>query len=413
MVARIKSGTDVKGALNYNEHKVAKGEAELIQASMFLKDPDKLTFYDKLTRFVDLNEKNRRAKTNTLHITLNFSTSERIPRDKLNAIVSTYMERIGFGDQPYLAYEHMDAAHQHVHIVTTIIKEDGKRIPINYIGKHQSEKARKAIEREFYLVPASRQQVEATKPNLAPAKPTYGKSETFRSISDIARYVTRNYKYTSLPELNAVLQQYNVMAYRGTEKSQMFAKKGLLYWMTTDDGQKIGVPIKASRIPGKPTMMFLEKQFRVNEVLRAPHKEALRQTVDRVMSTRIDDRQQFIRALELRNVDAIFRINAEGRVYGLSFIDHRSKSVFKGSDLGKTYSAGAITERFGIVPLRPDGAPPTSRPGNLAIATEPMEDQKTSFTLLEDLFHSNRDYSYSPGNIRRRRKKRRRRRPGL
>jgi len=414
MVARIKSGTDVKGALNYNERKVEKGEAALIHANMYLKDHGKLTFYEKLNRFIDLNEKNRRTKTNTLHISLNFSTDERIPVEKLRAISSSYMDRIGFGDQPYLVYEHTDAAHQHVHILTTIIKEDGKRLPINYIGKHQSEKARKEVEKEFHLVPASRQQVAAIKPDLTPLKPTYGKSETFRSISNITRYVTHNYKYTSVPELNAVLQQYNVVAYRGTERSQMYLKNGLLYWMTKEQGEKTGVPIKASRLPGKPTMRFLEKQFVVNEALRAPHKEALRQTVDLVFSRPIDNRDEFIRALRAHQVDAIFRINSDGRVYGLTLIDHRSKTVFKGSDLGKAYSAGAITERFGIVPIRQQVVAPseTSHSVQPERSQGLNEDYKsTSSALLEQLLQAESGYSVS--NVGKRRKKRKRRRPRL
>lgn len=56
------------------------------------------------------------------------------------------MERIGFGEQPYLVYKHNDAAHTHVHIATINIKPDGKRIDTHGIGWKLSEPARIALE---------------------------------------------------------------------------------------------------------------------------------------------------------------------------------------------------------------------------------------------------------------------------
>src|SRR5690606_29039894 len=136
------SGKDIKGALNYNEQKVLQGKATCIQANLFLKEVGQLNFHDKLNRFTELNNRNKRTRTNTLHISLNFAPGEKLGADKLNEIASTYMGKIGFGNQPYLVYEHTDAAHPHVHILTTLIQESGKRIPIHYVGKNQSEVAR-------------------------------------------------------------------------------------------------------------------------------------------------------------------------------------------------------------------------------------------------------------------------------
>ncbi len=56
------------------------------------------------------------------------------------------MSKIGFGDQPYLVYQHFDARHPHIHIVTTNIKSDGSRIKTHNIGRNQSERARREIE---------------------------------------------------------------------------------------------------------------------------------------------------------------------------------------------------------------------------------------------------------------------------
>ena len=134
MVARISTPTSINRALNYNENKVKNGQAILLHSEGFLKDTEQLNFYDKLKRFTDLIELNTRAKTNSLHISLNFGNSDTLDAEKLVEIAGEYMFKIGFGQQPYLVYQHMDAGHPHLHIVTTSIREDGSRIDTYNIG---------------------------------------------------------------------------------------------------------------------------------------------------------------------------------------------------------------------------------------------------------------------------------------
>jgi len=42
----------------------------------------------------------------------------------MTTIATGFMERIGFAEQPWLTYRHVDAAHPHMHIVTTNIQPD-------------------------------------------------------------------------------------------------------------------------------------------------------------------------------------------------------------------------------------------------------------------------------------------------
>src|SRR5699024_7426489 len=46
--------------------------------------------------------------------------------------------------------------------------------------------------------------------------------------------------------------------------------------------------------------------------------------------------------LNREGVATVFRQNADGLIYGITYIDHRTKCVFNGSSLGKKYSANAI-----------------------------------------------------------------------
>lgn len=344
MVAKIITGKSLRGALHYNENKVLEGKAELILASGFAGDIERMNFNQKLHRFENLLMLNPKVKTNTLHISLNFDADEKLTDEILQKIALTYMEKIGFGDQPFIAYRHHDAGHDHIHLVTTNIKADGERIDLHNIGANQSEKARKEIEEEYKLVKAQGKEYKP-KPGIKAVdieKVLYGKLPTKRAISNTVNAVTKSYKFTSLAELNAVLKRFNVVADRGTEDSQMFQKKGLIYSLLDEKGNKIGVPIKSSSLYSKPTLPWLEKQFIKHEQKRLQFKPQLKRAIDKVLSAKPADQSAFITSLKAQGIAAIFRIGVNGQAYGITFVDHKNKTVFNGSDLGKAYSAKAI-----------------------------------------------------------------------
>lgn len=56
--------------------------------------------------------------------------------------------------QPNLIYQHHDAGHPHLHLVTNNIQRDGKRIDLHLLGIRKSEPAIKEIEELFELVKA-------------------------------------------------------------------------------------------------------------------------------------------------------------------------------------------------------------------------------------------------------------------
>lgn len=344
MVAKIISGKNIQGALNYNEKKVDQDKAELIWQNGFQKDIQTMNFCEKLKRFTDLTMRNGQTKTNAVHISLNFAVGEKIKTETLVDISKEYLKELGFESQPYLVYLHKDAGHPHIHIVTTNIKSSGERISLHNLGNTKSEIARKRIEKQYGLIRADSNKLKRLEsPDVA--KVNYGKDDTKRAISNVVRGIVDSYKFTSIPELNAVLASYNVTADRGHKKSTMFAKKGLLYWALDKNGNKAGIPIKASSIYSSSTLKKLEVKFEINKDRRKPYREQLRNAIDRVMKTKASP-AGFQQALASKGIDVLFRKNEQGRLYGVTFIDHNTKSVFNGSDLGKAYSANALNQWF-------------------------------------------------------------------
>lgn len=360
MVARISAGKSIARMVNYNEHKVQQSKAVLIDAIHFGRDVNALSFSNKLKRFELLQQRNENVKTNAVHISLNFDISEKLEKEKLQQIASTYIDKIGFGEQPYLVYQHYDAGHPHIHIVTTNIRENGKRIDLHNIGRNQSEKARKEIELEFKLVQAEskkQQQKQEVLP-VSAQKVKYGQVETKKAIANVLNVVIDAYKYTSLHELNAVLKLYNVVADRGTKDSRTFQKRGLVYRVLDDNGNKIGAPIKASAFYNKPTLNNLEKKFLINDVRRQEHKQRLKVAIDFALIKRSQPIIELVKSLQKEQINAVIRQNDEGIIYGITYVDHKTKCVFNGSDLGKQYSAKGIIERCSTdLELKQDQSP--------------------------------------------------------
>src|SRR6187401_2266067 len=313
MVAKITVPNSIKRALNYNEQKMKEGIAECIYAHNFLKEAEQLNFYEKLNRFERLIALNKRATTNTVHISLNFGLNETIGREKLTEIASVYMAKIGFAEQPYLVYQHLDARHPNIHIVTTNIKKDGKRISLHNMGRNESTKARKEIEIAYNLVKAEDQkkQPDEIKPLYA-QRITYGRSSTKRGITNVLDAVIPEYKYASLAELNAVLKLYNLAADRGREEGIIFKTNGLVYRVLDERGNKIGVPIKASSIYNKPTLSYLEKKFEENELLKKEYRKNLKTSIDWIMIKPPKSLLAFKETLQKERINLVIRQNDNG-----------------------------------------------------------------------------------------------------
>jgi len=350
MVAIIKTGHSIRAMLNYNENKIKEGKAACIGQGNYPVDADRLTYAMKLNRLEKQCKLNENVKRPTVHISLNFDPSEAsLPKEKLLEIAENYMEKIGFGNQPYLIYQHNDAGHPHIHITTINIQENGKRIAMHNIGKDRSEPARREIELAFSLVKAENQKKKEYKPEPVSARVQYGKTETKKAIENVLNFVVNNYKYTSLPELNAVLKLYNIEADKGNENSRIAKHSGLLYHALDEKGNRVGVPIKASRFYDKPTLNNLEKKFAANEIKRQPNKSRIKNAIDTIfLRNNIIILPQLVKQLQKEGIDTILRQNAEGLVYGITFVDHKSRTVFNGSGIGKEYSAKGLHERCAI-----------------------------------------------------------------
>lgn len=343
-------------------------------------------------------------------------------------IAKVYMQKIGFGEQPYLVYQHYDAGHPHIHLVTTNIQANGKRIDLHHLGIRKSEPARKEIEKTFGLVVAQGRQTKQPF-ELEPvimSKIHYGKLQSKKAIRNVLDGILNTYKYTSLPELNAVLRRYNVLADRGSQDSRIFKGGGLIYRILDEEGKPVGVPIKASDFYNKPTLKFLEGRYDLNNTKRQPFKARVKNVIDQALAGKKPALDEFIKQLEKKGIHTALRQNDAGLIYGITYVDHQTKCVFNGSALGKRYSAKAIQERCLIkeVPgqdlhsLHPVRKPSIGLQSPATAATETRDSEnapqhfqhnQSSNAILDSLLQVEKPADYVPGQLKKKSRKKKKR----
>jgi hypothetical protein len=325
MVTRIAATQKLSKVLNYNEKKVAQNKAQLIHSGNFLQDPQHMTYAEKLARFTRLHELNSRSAVNTLHISINFHPDEKLSDQTLSAISDRYMQGLGMAEQPYLVYRHDDARHPHIHIVTSLIDAYGKRIKTNNMGRRLSEPTRKAIEEEFGLIRAG-----------AKKKQVDQRLATTTRMAQVLQQVNRDYKFGSLAEYNAILRAHQIIATASK-------KTGALYYSELNDkGHKTGPPIMASRLPGPYRLADLQKKFADSKEQRKADIPSIRHRIDWALTQHPHSLRDLTAYLRGEKIDLVLYQRGDGKVYGLAYVDHETRTAINGGDLGKQYTAGAM-----------------------------------------------------------------------
>jgi len=346
MQPKISVKKRIRKPLYYNEQKVSEGKAEKIHAENFLKDHDHLTKNDILDRFRQRSTFNEKMQDDGVHFSLNFGKQEQLDNEKLTLIANRYMAGMGFEDQPYVVYRHNDAGHTHIHLVATTVRANGDRIDLHPRDYLKSLLLCKQLEKEFSLEKLvgvrEDQKVEFSVDHAH--KVSYGEPGLKRAISDVLNTVVGHYNYTDLKELNAILKQYNVVANPGEAGSRLNQVGGLLYHAIDSDGNRVGVPIKASLFLLKPTLKNLEQKFTQNESQRETHRERLSTAIEWALAGRAPNWKELTEDLEKQGIALVVEKN-KGDIQRLFFIDHGNKCAFEAKNIGPSYCLDELKNR--------------------------------------------------------------------
>jgi len=333
--------------LYYNKEKVDRDEAEILYWQKMLEPFDKYGRMDVdacMESFRPYLEANRRTTNTVFHVSLSPSPEDRLTDGQLRDIAQEYMERMGYGNQPYIVFKHTDIDREHLHVVSLRIDENGRKLSHDYEARRSMEILR-SLEQKYGLHPSIKGREQTDRPGIR--KVNYPEGNVKQQVSSVVRSCLRNYKCSFYGELRTLLERFNVSVEERTGTIDGRDYAGIVYGVITDDGYGVGTPFKSSKIGKDVGYQALQKYYeKSREQLKEEGAlEGLRQAVRNAMSP-YNTREEFRQLLREDNIDAIFRINPIGRIYGVTFIDYNEGIVANGSVLGKAFSANAFNELY-------------------------------------------------------------------
>ena len=344
MVAKINVGSSLYGALAYNGEKINEGQGRLLATHKIFDEGtgclDVRRAAEDFARY--LPEQVRTAKP-VVHISLNPHPDDRLDDTELTAIAEEYLEKLGYGGQPYAVFKHEDIDRHHLHIVTLCVDGQGKKIGDSFI-RRRSKNITRALEQEYGLHTAERKRQTQAEP-LRAVDAAAG--DVKRQVGNVLKGISGKYKFQTFGEYRALLSLYNLTVEECRGEVRVREYHGFVYSATDDRGEKVGTPLKASRFGKRYGYEAFErwcaaskeriKERKLGDMTKATAMAALLRTKDRA---------EFIALLKAKGVDVVLRETDAGRIYGATFIDHRTGCVLNGSRLGKELSANALQKHF-------------------------------------------------------------------
>lgn len=346
MIAKIGKGANLYGVITYNFQKVASENGKILGLNNMPESFDGTYSVSYLLKCFDpYLAANNKTEKPIRHISLNPDPSDNLNDEQLTAITKEYMAKMGFGNQPYIIFKHTDIERTHMHIVTTCVKSDGKKIP-DYNDHGKSMAICRNIEKDYGLLPATE---KLTKDELNFRPVNHKKGNIKSQISSVVRYLPQRYQFQTFGGYNALLSLFNIRVEEVKGEIQGRVKTGVVYFALDEKGNKTSNPFKASLLGKKAGMEFLNSHFEESKIAMksSPVKSILKNTCESILAITHTE-AEFTKHMAEQGINIVVRRNEEGRIYGITFIDHQSRSVWNGSQFGKNLSANFFNDYWKI-----------------------------------------------------------------
>ncbi len=343
MVAKIGRGSNLYGALAYNLQKVDKDNGKILFTNKMIETKDGTYTVAQLGKsFEPYLLANKNTEKTTLHISLNPDPKDQVSDEKFIQMAQDYMNEMGYGSQPFAVFKHSDISRPHIHIVSVGVDEEGRKISDKF-EKRKSMKVCRKLEQKYGLVNAEKVDSKQNEKIFNPVN--YQSGDVKRQIASVVRNISKYYHFQSIGEYNALLSLFNITSEKVESMENGVLKNGLLYFALNDKGEKVSQPFKASLFGKNMGIKALEEHFtKSKEVLKSsPVQKNLKDALSLIMKSHFTEKE-FKEKLKTMGVSTVLRRNETGRIYGMTFIDHQSRSVWNGSRLGKEFSANAFQQ---------------------------------------------------------------------
>ena len=287
-------------AVNYNEKKVKQGAAGLVYFENFgnLQDRTEI-FKEEFKKYLqNYSGRNTKIKNPVFHATCSCRGKE-LSHAQLKDIALGVMQQLGYSDNPLLIYEHHDTKNNHVHIVSSRVGMNGKKINDSFEGKRANHYLNAILNREPH------QEFNHHLNSALTYK--FGTHAQFALIMEINGYKTQN-------------KDGRFLFFKHGEKQGSVS--------LSDLDKKIAINEKSGKNSNQVKAIIYKYRKQYSGKLRSNHDTKFTTEQKKFES----DLTNFLK--EKFGFDFIFFSGKDKEMpYGYALIDHNKREVFKGSDL--------------------------------------------------------------------------------
>lgn len=127
-ILRILKSCSSFDGVRYNQYRIDKGQGTLLSSHNFGPvEPFFEGYKDYQAYLESWSAKNSRIKNPQLHLSISVK-GKSMSAEELKRVGEEWMNRMGYGQNPYLIYFHNNTKNNHIHIVTTRVDQNGNKI---------------------------------------------------------------------------------------------------------------------------------------------------------------------------------------------------------------------------------------------------------------------------------------------
>lgn len=315
------------GALGYNERKVSRDEATIILKANMDTDRDncvKETFerYEKM---------NYRSKEVCFHMSVNPGPGEAMDDGMAIQFISELMDRLGYGAQPYVIYRHNDIEREHFHVLSTRINNRGHKVRDFWEHRNCQKTLRDICEKYGYTVGSREEaaQIVRSEDEFLCFNPGYGNvSQQMNAIFEECM----SYHYTSRRQFDLISRDHGL---------RMRIAAGKMSFQGTDfEGKKCTVPYSEPQYLAR----YLDRMQECNsEKIPQEDLQRVSDTGKRLLPLSRSE-YEFTKMMLSQNIHPVFDKDSSGKITGVTFIDHESRTAIGGSALGHEFTLADIQQ---------------------------------------------------------------------
>ncbi len=299
--------------VQYNDKKVEKGTGELMLMKNFPSFINENSSQEEVRNYLKSISKNEKVKKPQFHAVIS-TKFQQYSKEELAKVAEDFMQEMGYGNQPFIVVFHNDTENNHVHIVSTRVdKSTGKKLNDSY------------------------EKLKAQKSLIEIKERIYGKNN-----EDIINKLL-SYNISSLKQLEILMEKngFKLVNNKNDENALDILKNGVREKTIYGNQLNFSNPKNDNRAKQIKAILNKYKEVYSNKVFKVEDRRYLEKMLPEEKQKenwkpKIEFESELQKKLrDVFGIDVIFHHKDELHPFGYTLIDHKTETIYKGSDILK------------------------------------------------------------------------------